>query len=308
VNNFVSSVVASIYDHLVDQHHITSMTENDEYIYKAIVALNNSGVYLIDHGFYTGAIETLKDSMRFMKELVHTKNTMESHGDTLVTSPSNATRINCSAALQAAWRRKSTIHHHNHEHIAMKRVNVSVMSEHDHPCSVYDHLIHDQAREQTHRFSLCCATIDLLPLDYDESSGSNFDRLQQESALILYNLSIAYRCCAKQTEVMSSATSAAYNQISFQLMEYAYTVLSSVLQSISEQGGLLMDISLNLFSITLLVLHNLHEMSHENLFPCDIHKHAQYDTAYQHVVTALAERFMNTAEEEIQKFLGAAAA
>jgi hypothetical protein len=282
------------------------MTDNYEYIYKAIIALNNTGVSLIDHGLYTGAIETLKDSMRFMKELVHMKNDIEIRGEATASSTSALNRVNYDTALQAAWRRKSMIHHHKNDDVTtMTLVNVSVISEHDHPCSVYDHLIKRQQNEEQQRTSsLCCVTIDLLPFDSDEN---NFDRLQQESALILYNLSIAYRCCAKQPSTLTSTASTDYNHISFQLMEYAYTVLCSVLQNISARGDLLMNVSLNLFSIALLILYNLHEMSYENLFLRD-NKHAQYNMAYEHIVTALAERFMHTAEEEIQRFLGAAAA
>lgn len=282
------------------------MNKHYEYIYKAIIALNNTGVSLIDHGLYSGAIETLKDSMRFMKELVHMKNDVEIRDETSSSSINAASRVNYDAALQAAWRRKSMIHHRKNEDVASNRVNVSVISEHDHPCSVYDHLVQHQAltEQQQRTRSLCCVTIDLLPFDDEEN---NFDRLQQESAIILYNLSIAYRCCAAQPPSTSSSTGTNCHQISFQLMEYAYTVLCAVLQNISAKGDLLMDVSLNLFSTSMLILYNLQEMSCENLFLRD-NKHAQYHTAYKHIITALAERFMHTAEEEIQMLLGAAAA
>jgi hypothetical protein len=282
------------------------MTDTYEYMHKAVIALNNTGVSLIDHGLYYGAIETLKDSMRLMKGFVHMKNDhREIRGETLTTTHSSsstgtANRMDYDAALQAACRRKTLIHHRRNEDVT-KNQNVLVISEHDHPCTVFDHLLQHPARAQRTRPLLCCVTIDLLPNDDDDG---NSHRLQQESALILYNLSIAYKCLANASSL--SSTSSDCHRISFHLMEYAYTVLCSVLQSISTCGELLMTVSLDLFLITFLILNTLQEMSLENSSLRD--KHVHYSVAYKHIVTAMAERFMHTAEEEIQMFLGAAAA
>ena len=276
-------------------------------MYKAVIALNNTGVSLLDHGFYHGAIETLKDSMRLMKGLVRMKDEWESRSEP--TSPSirimstdTANRIECDTALQAACRRKSMIHHRL-DGVNMNQ-NVLVISEHDHPCKVHDHLVQHPSKVQLSSTAfLYCVTIDLLPMDDDDT----LHRLQQESALILYNLSIAYRCLAKEPNTsISLSTMFDYHRISFQLMEYAYSALCSVFQTISECEDLIMNISLKMFSICMLILHNLREMSLENNFLRD--KHVQYNEAYEHIVMGMTERFMHTAEEEIQKFLGAAAA
>ena len=283
------------------------MAENYEHIYRAIITLNNTGVFLIDHAFYAGAIETLKDSMSFMKELVQIRNDSEIRGEVLTSSTSTCTasRSKYDAALQAAWRRKSMLHHRINIEVAMNRVNVSVISELNHPRSVYDQLVQQQPQEQQRASSLCCVTIDQLPFDNDES---NFDRLQRESALILYNLSIAYRCFAKQPMTIPSTMSTDYNQISFQLLECAYAILCSVLQNVSAGGDLLMNVSLNLFSLTLVILSNLYEMSNKICFRHSDNRYGQFNMAYEYIVTALVERFMHTAEEEIQMYIGAAAA
>lgn len=286
------------------------MSENHEYLYKAVIALNNTGVSLIDHGLYHGAIETLKDSMRLMKRLVHLRNDLEVQGATLTAnlnsiSSGTVNQLDYDTALQAACQRKSLIHHRKHENVTMNQ-NVFVISEHDHPCTVYDHLVQHPSQAQRTRSVLCCVTIDLLPFDDDDG---NSNRLQQESALILYNLSIAYKCLANTSSPLPCSTNNGCHRIAFHLMEYAYTVLCSVLQNVSTStcGDLLMNVSLSLFSISFLILHNLQEMSLESSSLLR-DKYVHYNVAYEHIVTAMAERFMHTAEEEIQMFVGAAAA
>lgn len=272
------------------------MIGREEYVFKAIVALNNTGVSFIRHGYYQWAIETLKDATRLMKGLVELRNIAEIRSEALTENLADY-----EGALQAAATRTSLIHHRTHEDVTNSTgINVIVVSEQDHPSSVAGQL----AQPKQHGTALlCCVTIDPSPLDDEDDDYRS--RLGQESALILYNLSIAYRCIDKIYR--SPHHNDTHGQTSFQLMEYAFTAVCSMMRDLPSRGGLMMDhVPLNLFPISLLTLHNLNEMSFEH--EAHHNKYIQYYVAYEYLVTVMVERFRTTAENEIVQSLSARAA
>ena len=276
------------------------MTELNDNLFQAIIALNNTGVSLIRHGYYHEAIDTLKDSMHLMKGLVQIRNSSEIEGTSSIvesTCRPNSNLIDYEAALQAASIRTSLIHHLTQEYVARSTgINVIVVSEQDHPSVVVGQLAQPQPQGTA---SLCCVTIDLLPVD-DEDDGYD-TRLAHESALILYNLSIAYRCCDKLPGATSSS------QISYQLMEYANAAVSSILSDLPTSGDVTMNgIPLNLFLITLLILHNMNEISYEFEAFRD-HYVQHYAAPYEYLVTVMVERFHSTRGKETLTVLARAA-
>jgi hypothetical protein len=160
------------------------MSDHD-IMYKAAIALNNTGIYLIQRGQYIDAIATLKDAMSCTKQFCN--------GAIL---PCVMQKSDCAQMLQKARTRKSTCRVQMKESTTIDTMHcntILVVSDQDNPFNVYCLL------QQNHS-AFCCVTIDPV----ERFNIDDIDRLQLESALIVYNFGIAYRCLANRPTVCSS--------------------------------------------------------------------------------------------------------
>lgn len=237
-----------------------------EYPYKAIIALNNTGVYLIQHGLIVEAIDTLKDAIRFMKESLSTDGTFKS---ACFDSP-----VQYDTALQQAWGRKSSINPfdaYGDKDIKSNRMNIVVISDQDAPTKVFDQITRNPD-------SLFCMTIDP---DSNAYLLNDEERFQMESAVILYNYGIAFRYIATNSVVdiarmfpSTTPHSDAFST-SFHVLELTRTITARLL--LSDGASELMSLSSNVLVTSLLVLHTLHQMSYENFFLFDLQKYFYSD-------------------------------
>lgn len=219
------------------------MTEY-ECIYRAALALNNTGVCLIQHGKYMDAIATLKDAMTCTKQFCN--------GAIL---PCTMQKSECDQMLRAAWTRKS-----NCTMKARDRVNILVVSDQDNPSNVFSLL-------KQHHSALCCVTINPV----ERFDISDIDRLQLESAMVVYNFGIVYRCISNQpTDTMhlknnddSNAVSHQYAfWVSVRVMELARCVTRNLLQlSSCNRSSMLLYMPSSLLLTELIVTTNLQQMS-----------------------------------------------
>lgn len=258
-----------------------------EYIYKAVVALNNTGVHLVQHGLTKDAIETLKDAIRFMKESLVSSDGSKSDGKVM-----NLTYYD--KALQAAWHRKSHINQHIHQlhdsDINTSKRSILVVSDQDHPMNLYGRLEHDNE-------TLRCITIDPV----ERFDMANVDRLQTESAIILYNLATAYRCISNKSNAAAStistinATSIAtttstrdVSHTSYQIMELSHSVTAHLFRVLSLRRTRLVNVPSNLLLVSFFIYDSLREMSIANDVFYD--RHEYYIFELERVLVTISNR------------------
>jgi hypothetical protein len=176
-------------------------------------------------------------------------------------------KSDCDQMLQAAWGRKSSCMNN-----ALHRVNILVVSDQDNPSSVYSLL------KQSHS-TLCCVTINPV----ERFDINDIDRLQLESATIVYNFGIIYRCIANQPTVTSHLkhnddSRAISNHYAFwvsvRVMELAGCVTRNLLRlSSCNRSIMLLCIPSSLLLTELMVTTNLHQMSvgHPTLVENEMH-------------------------------------
>lgn len=225
-----------------------------ECMYKAAIALNNTAIYLIQHGRYFEASETLQDAMKCSKVFCD--------GDPIDDVPSPSLREECEHALQAARDRKSSIHTEvSTTQSSIYRNNILVVSDQDDPQEVYDTL-------NENRSLLCCVTIDPV----EKFDIHDVDRLQVESALIVYNFGVVYRCIAnrpvmcptlKENDVVRRASHFDVFCASVRILEMTRCVTTNHLSVLSCNGSRSLNISPSLLLTAVLVLTNLYQMSVE---------------------------------------------
>jgi hypothetical protein len=251
-----------------------------DFLYKAAIALNNTGVYLMEHGRYLEAIETLKDSIRFMKAMFFFADDKENSFDA-----SHLTQLqsDCQGALQASYGRKSSIHHH-----LSGESNILVVSSQDHPLQVFDIL------EQCASL-LCCVTIDPL----NDFNTSSYDVMKQEAAIVLYNHGVAFCCHHAHRTSMSAAAvphNGCYDVSSHKLMELSHSMTSSLMEESYMSGETSVDVPSHLFLMKLLNLRILQQLSGANYWCTDEHVH--YTFAIDFMLAVISEReFLSNGDE-----------
>ena len=252
-----------------------------ECFYNAAIALNNTAVHLVQHGKYFEASETLQDAMKCTKVFCN--------GDSSIHEPFVMQRSECDQALQAARVRKNEIQIvQGDTNRCTHRNNMLVVSDQADPQEVYHTL-------EQNRSLLCCVTIDPI----EKFDIYDVDRLQVESALIVYNFGVVYRCIASRPVVLShvkgcdnTPTTSHFDVFcaSVRILELTRCVTTNLLSVLSCNGTRSLHISSNLLLSAVLVLTNLHQMSVESYSLHETHQY--YCVELFHVLEMISEREM----------------
>jgi hypothetical protein len=205
------------------------MLHFNDTMYKAVVALNNAGVALVQRGRLVDGLETLKDALCIMKNSFHN----DEQSLSLPSSLPEQDVVN--TALQAAWYRTSRMH--DTTEICGESANIVIITDQDNPFELYNAL---ERNPQT----VYCVKIDPLDTVY----SSDLDRHEIESALILYNYGIAYLFALKQ---ISDQPQTAYH-----LFELARSITDAHLAGLDE-----FEIPSNVLLTSMLVATQLYQLS-----------------------------------------------
>lgn len=202
--------------------------------YKAVVALNNAGVGLLQRRMFTEGAETLKDALRLMRSFFNESD-----------SPHPGS-VDINEALQAAYRRKSTIRDGG---ISDRCVHIMAISDNDNPYEVFHRLERSSG-------VICCIQFD--PVDC--FCGEDVDRLEIESAVILYNYGIAHLLDSPPTTLVES--SGERSQRAYQLLSLAESITKNHVQS----GDCYhVDTPTNALLVSMLINTSLYQLSSHSL-------------------------------------------
>jgi hypothetical protein len=237
--------------------------------YKAVISLNNAGVSLLHRHLYTEAVDTFKDAIRLMRFSFFS-------GESSIPEADDFDR-----ALQAASKRTS---------IKQAKVEDGVLvitiTDQDSPHTVY-------ATLERNPESMFCVNIE--PVENYDACDS--ERLEAESAWLLYNYGIAHRCAAQSTLTQwNRATRCHINNTAFQIFEMAQSVAAKLLP-----GSDLVASPSNVLLVSLLVTANLLHMSSHSLELI-----GQYSEDLEDLLATIAERELMLSGE--QRGVAAAAA
>jgi hypothetical protein len=231
----------------------------NEFAYNTVVALNNAGVILVQRRLYSGAMETFKDALRLMRHSFFSQGDDVGSGSGGGSDTISPQYSDYNAALQAAWQRTSVVvapGQDCHEHDT-NLPNILVVSDHDNPYAVYDAL--DETMTTSANSTFCCVTID--PIDCFTDCDEMAARLETESAIILYNYGMVYRCLAEGNDA-TTASVHDYFRTSFHIVELAHSVTAKLLhEATSSTHDHPMDVPSNVLLIALLVADSLLQMS-----------------------------------------------
>jgi hypothetical protein len=201
--------------------------------YKAVVALNNAGVGLLQRRRFSEGAETLKDALRLMRTFF----------DASESSPPQ--NIDVNQALQAAYRRTSAIQEEYEEHNDTN-VYIAAITDNDHPYEVF------------HRLEWSAGVVFCIQIDpVDSFCGDDMERLEIESAVILYNYGIAHLCASptpSTPENKSERTKRAY-----QLMTLAESIVKVHLQGDCDHAPT------NALLVSMLINTSLYQLSAHSL-------------------------------------------
>ena len=244
-----------------------------ECMYKAAIALNNTGVYLIQHGRYIDAITTLKDAMSCTKQYCNGS-----------ISPCTLQTSDCDKMIQAARTRTSGYVIKN-----IYRSNILVVSDQDNPSTVYSLLKQNPS-------ACCCVTIDPV----EQFDIDDIDQLQLESALIVYNFGIAYRCISNHPATIShfiKSNDVDSNTVphhdafwaSVKIMELTRHITRNLLQLSSyNMTNIMLNVPSSLLLTALMVSTNLLQMSSEH--PLLYSSEKEYCCDLTNVLSMLSDR------------------
>ena len=268
-----------------------------ERIYNAAIALNNTAVHLIQQRKYFEASETLQDAIKCTKAFCN--------GGSGVDVPSVMQNSEYDQALEAARFRKNDIETKVCTSSNSKyRNNILVVSDQDDPQTIYDTL-------EQNRSLMCCVTIDPI----EKFDMYDVDRLQVESALIIYNFGIVHRCIAGRPAVVPSHVKDGDNAqvitnfdvfyASLRILDLTRCLTTNLLSALSFNGSRSLHISSNLLLATVLVLTNLYQMSEAS---CFIHAtHQYYLLELSKALELISERNLFLISENYQISLAPAA-
>lgn len=189
------------------------MVHINDSTYKAVVALNNSGVALLQHQRYMEGLLTFKDALILMK------NSFQPDDASSVFSLQQQNQVN--VALQGAWHRTSRMHD---EKILARKADIVVVTDQDNPFEVYNALERNPG-------ALCCVKID--PVEW-ESCSLDSERFNVESSIIMYNYGVAHLLASLLSPASDDNVIALHSQTSYHLFELAHSVIDMHLTSSDE--------------------------------------------------------------------------
>jgi hypothetical protein len=189
------------------------MVHINDSTYKAVVALNNSGVTLLQHQRYMEGLLTFKDALILMK------NSFQPADASSMSSLQEQDQVN--VALQGAWHRTSQIHE---DKILSQKADIMVVTDQDNPFEVYNTLERNPG-------TLCCVKID--PVEW-ESCCPDSERFNVESSIIMYNYGVAHLLASLLSPTNGDNVVALHTQTSYHLFELAHSVIDMHLISADE--------------------------------------------------------------------------
>jgi hypothetical protein len=229
---------------------------DQDYSYRVVVALNNAGVTLVQRRMYLEAIATFKDAVRFMSSAFFSRSDND--------RPPK--RLDLDIALQAAWQRTSITQQQQQEKHDPSTIGVQhgvvIVSDRQSPHEIRCKMLGTAK-------VLYCVTID--PIESFTDCDDMLVRLESESAILLYNYGVAYKCLAKATEMSSMV----HNEntllftrgdhafrTAFQIMELAKSISVKLLLSSSSCDTTNLSVTpTNILLVSLLVTETLVQMS-----------------------------------------------
>jgi hypothetical protein len=221
--------------------HIDSMVPNNDKMYKAVVALNNAGVELLQHQRSIDGLLTLKDALMLMKSSYQ-------HDETSEVSALQVDEVN--KALQAAWHRTSRMHEN-----ASKSHEVTIVSitDHDSPFDVHNTL-------KQNPDNVCCVKIEA---DDVEIFSHDSDRYDVEASIIMYNYGIAHLFASAQTSATRTNDQTAYH-----LFELAQSVIDTNVACLDDAA-----IPSNILLVSMLTSTYLYQLSYHAEYERNATKH-----------------------------------
>lgn len=222
--------------------------------------MNNAGVSLLQRRLYSEAVDTLKDALRLMRFAFFS-------GESSMPSADDFDR-----ALRASSQRTSITQAKGQDNILLVMI-----TDQDSPYSVCGEF------ERCPEIMFC---VNLEPVDWD----CDYERLEAESALLLYNYGIAHRCAAQSNATQCDhATRSHINDTAFQIFAMAQSVAGKLL-SVSD----LVEPPSNVLFVSFLITSNLYQMSSHSL-----ELSQQYSEDLEELLVTIAEREMMVPLEEI---------
>jgi hypothetical protein len=214
-------------------------------MYKAVVALNNAGVELLQHQRSIDGLLTLKDALILMKSSYQ-------YDETLEVSALQVNEVN--TALQAAWHRTSRIHENaNRAH----EVTIVSITDQDSPFDV--HITLKQNPE-----NVCCVKIE--PVEVDDNSAQS-DRYDVEASIIMYNYGIAHLFVSATVQTSANRTN---DQTAYHLFELAQSVIETNVACLDDAA-----VPSNILLVSMLTSTYLYQLSFHAEYDQSASKHLQ---------------------------------
>jgi hypothetical protein len=198
--------------------------------YKAVIALNNAAVDLMHRRLFAEGWETLKDALCLMRDTFHIgKESIQAK---------EVDRV-----LQAAYRRTSM---KQKGMVPENTVRIALITDHDNPYEVFHQL---ERRTGT----VCFVKID--PVDC--LFGNDTDRLEIESAFLLYNYAMAHLFAAPS---ISTPCHIDLAEKAYQILELAGSIANGHLP-----GSDLVDAPTSTLLVSMLISTGLFQLSSNSL-------------------------------------------
>jgi hypothetical protein len=198
--------------------------------YKAVIALNNAGVDLMHRRLFAEGGETLKDALCLMR-------------DTFRIGKESIRAEELDRVLQAAYHRTSMI---PKGMVPENTVRIALITDHDNPYEVFHQL-------ERNAGTVCCVKID--PVDC--FCGDDTDRLEIESAFLLYNYGIAHLFAAPS---MYAPCHLDLTKKAYQLLELAESIANTHLP-----GSDRVDAPTSTLLVSMLITTGLFQLSSHSL-------------------------------------------
>ena len=192
------------------------MVHINDNTYKAVIALNNSGVALLQHRRYMEGLLTFKDALILMKLSLQSDDT-----SLLSSSSSLQQQDQVNVALQCAWHRTSQMHG---DKILSQNTDIVVVTNQDNPFEVYNNLERNPG-------TLCCVKID--PMEW-EGCYPDSEKLNFELSIIMYNYGVAHLLASLPSRTSGDDAKDVYAQTSYHLFELAQNVIDVHITSADE--------------------------------------------------------------------------
>ena len=173
--------------------------------FKAVIALNNAGVSLLQRRLYSEAVDTMKEAIRLMRLAFFSEESSMPSTEEL------------DRALCASYQRTSI-----KQPEMTDNIHLLVVSNCDSPYSVYGNLVQN-------RGAMCCVIIDTLEF-FTRNDHENLP--ETESSILLYNYGIVNRCAAQSTTThWTDTVRSGINETAYHIFELAESVATRLMPS-----------------------------------------------------------------------------